>query len=84
MDKETYDSLPLTRWFHKSGKPIDDHSELSTEHRETNILGTQSSIPVETLLKSKLVRKILKAKGYDLDEVEKGTAVVGQHSMSLL
>ena len=25
MDKETYDSLPLTRWLDKSGKPIEDH-----------------------------------------------------------
>ena len=25
MDKETYDSLPLTRWLNKSGKPIEDH-----------------------------------------------------------
>ena len=28
MDKETYDSLPLTRWLDKSGKPIEDHPEL--------------------------------------------------------
>ena len=27
MDKETYDSLPLTRWLDKSGKPIEDHPE---------------------------------------------------------
>ena len=26
MDKETYDSLPLTRWLDKSGKPIEDHT----------------------------------------------------------
>ena len=25
MDKEMYDSLPLTRWLDKSGKPIQDH-----------------------------------------------------------
>ena len=28
MDKETYDSLPLTRWLDKSGKPIEDHHGL--------------------------------------------------------
>ena len=28
MDKETYDSLPLTRWLDKSGRPIEDHPEL--------------------------------------------------------
>ena len=27
MDKETYESLPLTRWLEKSGKPIEDHLE---------------------------------------------------------
>ena len=26
MDNETYDNPPLTRWFDKSGKPIEDHS----------------------------------------------------------
>ena len=31
MDKETYDSLPLTRWLEKSGKPIEDHPELPKE-----------------------------------------------------
>ena len=31
MDKETYDSLPLTRWLDKSGKPIEDHTELPKE-----------------------------------------------------
>ena len=38
MDKETYDSLPLTRWFDKSGKPIEDHPELPTEHQGKAIL----------------------------------------------
>ena len=28
MDKETYDSLLLTRWLDKSGKPIEDHPKL--------------------------------------------------------
>ena len=31
MDKETYDSLPLTRCLDKSGKPIEDHPELPEE-----------------------------------------------------
>ena len=38
MDKETYDSLPLTRWLDKSGKPIDDHPELPKESPEKTIL----------------------------------------------
>ena len=32
IDKETYDSLPLTRWLDKSGKLIEDHPELPAEH----------------------------------------------------
>ena len=38
MDKETYDSLPLTRWLDKSGKPIEDHPELPKETPEKTIL----------------------------------------------
>ena len=38
MDKETYDSLPLTRWLDKSGKPIEDHPELPKKNtRENNL-----------------------------------------------
>ena len=33
MNKETYDSLPLTRWLEKTGKPIEDHPDLPTEHK---------------------------------------------------
>ena len=38
MDKETYDSLPLTRWLDKSGEPIKDHPELPKERPEIAIL----------------------------------------------
>ena len=38
MDKETYDSLPLSRWLEKSGKPIEDHPELPEERPEKTIL----------------------------------------------
>ena len=78
MDRETYESLPLTRWLDKSGKPIEDHSDLPTELRETAILKRKSWMPIEIMLKSKIVRETLKAKGYDLDEVERGKATVGQ------
>ena len=38
MDKETYDSLPLTRWLDKSAKLIEDHTEISNgASRENNI-----------------------------------------------
>ena len=32
MVKETNDSLPLTCWLDKSGKPIEDHPQLPAEH----------------------------------------------------
>ena len=70
MDKETYDSLPLTRWLGKSGKPIEDHPELPAEHETKKILKRKTGIPMETMLKSMIVRETLKAKGYDLGEVE--------------
>ena len=41
-------------------------------------------MPVEILLKSKLVRETLKAKGYDLEEFETGKATVGHDLLNLL
>ena len=72
MDKETYDSLPLTRWLDKSGKPIGDHPELPEERPEKTIFKRNRGMPMEVMLKSKIVRETLKAKGYDLNQVEMG------------
>ena len=57
-----YKNLSLTRWLDKSGKPILDHPELPTEHRETAILKRKSAMPIKIKLKSKIVRETLKAK----------------------
>ena len=84
MDKETYDSLPLTRWLDKSGKPIEDHPELPKEPPEKTILRKSKRIPIEIILKSKIVRETLKAKGYDLNQVEVGTAQIDDDLMRLL
>ena len=54
MDKETYDSLPLTRWLDKSGKPIEDHPELPGEPQKKTILKKKRGIPIEIMLKSKI------------------------------
>ena len=72
MDKETYDNLPLMRWLDKSGKPIKNHPESPTKHRETAMLNRKPRMPIEIMLKSNTVRETLKAKGYDPDEVEIG------------
>ena len=72
MDKETYDSLSLTRWLDKSGKPIEDHPELPKERPEETILKKTRGMPMGIMLKSKIVRETLKAKGYDLNQVETG------------
>ena len=84
MDKETYDSLPLTRWLDKSGKPIEDHPELPKEPLENTILKKDRRIPIEVILKSKIVRETLKPKGYDLNQVEAGAAQIDNDLMSLL
>ena len=84
MDKETYDSLPLTRWLEKSGKPIEDHPELPKEPPEKIILKKTRGIPIGIMLKPKIVRETLKAKGYDLNKVETGDAQIEEDLMRLL
>ena len=84
MDKETYDSLPLTRWLNKSGKPIEDHPELPKEPPEKTILKKNRGMPIGIILKSKIVRETLKAKGYDLNQVETGDARIDDDLMRLL
>ena len=70
IDKETYDSFPLTRWLGKSGKSIEDHPELPAEHETKEILKGKTGMPIEMMLKSKIKTETLKAKGYDLDDAE--------------
>ena len=41
-------------------------------------------IPIEVILKSKIVRETLKAKGYDLNQVEVGDAQIDDDLMRLL
>ena len=84
MDKETYDSLPLTRWLVKSGKPIEDHPELPKEPPEKTILKKTRGMSIGMMLKSKIVRETLKAKGYDLNQVETGDAQIDEDFMRLL
>ena len=76
MDKETYESLPLTRWLDKSGKPIEDHPELPKDTMKETILKKNRGVPIGIMLKSKIVRETLKAKGYDLNQVETGEAQI--------
>ena len=84
MDKGTYDSLSLTRWLDKSGKPIEDHPELPEEPQKRKILKKKRGIPIEIMLKSKIVRETLKAKGYDLNQVETGDTQVDEDLWRLL
>ena len=83
-DKETYDSLPLTRWLDKSGKPIEDHPELPAEHEPKEILKRKKGMTMEMMLKPKIVRETLKAKSYDPDEVEKGRVTIREDLRRLL
>ena len=84
MDRETYDSLPLTRWLDKSGKPIEDHPKLPKEPPEKTVLKKTRGMPIGIILKSKIVRETLKAKGYDLNQVETGQAQIDEDLMRLL
>ena len=84
MDKETYASLPLTRWLDKSGKPIEDHPELSKKPPKKTILKKNRGMPIEVILKSKIMRKTLKAKGYDVKQVEAGKVQVDDDLRRLL
>ena len=84
MNKETYDSLPLTRWQDKSGKPIEDHPELPEESPEKTVLKKNRGMPIGIILKSKIVRETLKAKGCDLNQVETGDAQIDDDLMRLL
>ena len=84
MNKETYDSLPLTRWLDKSVIPIEDHPELPKEPPEKAILKKNRGIPLGIILKSKIVRETLKAKRYDLNQVETGDAQIDDDLMRLL
>ena len=52
MDKDTYYSLPLRRWLDKSGKPIEEHSELPVEHEAKEILKRIPGMPMDMMLKS--------------------------------
>ena len=84
MDKETYDSLPLTRWLEKSGKTIEDHPELPKEPQKKTILKNNRGMSIGIILKSKIVRETLKAKGYDLNQLETGEAQIDGDLMRLL
>ena len=84
MDKETYDSLPLTRWLDKSGKPLEDHPELPAEHETKKILKRKTGMPMETMLKSKIVRETLKTKSYNLGQVETRRMTIGEDLRRLL
>ena len=84
MDKETYDSLPLTRWLDKSAKPIEDHPELPKESPEKTTLKKTRGMPIGIMLKSKNARETLEAKGYDLNQVETGKAEINEDWMRLL
>ena len=84
IDKETYDSLPLTKWLDKSGKPIEDHPDLPKERQVKTILKRNQGMPIEIMLKLKTVRETFKAKSCDLNQVETGKAEIGDDLRRLL
>ena len=75
IDKETYDTLPLTRWLDKSGKPIEDHPELPIEHRSKEILKKFRDANGN---KAQVQDSEGNAEGKRLKQVETGKVTVGE------
>ena len=60
LDKEIYETLPLTRWLDKSGHPIPGHPELPVEKAaKIKILSKEDPVPLDLLLRSNLVKQEL-------------------------
>ena len=55
-----------------------DHPELPAEHEAKEIYKRKTGMPFERMFKSKIVRETLKAKSYDLDEVETRRGTIGE------
>ena len=84
-DKETYDSLPLTRWLDESGKPIEDHPRITKRTSgENNLEKEPREADRDNTQVPKIVREKLKAKGYDLNQNETGEAQIDNDLMRLL
>ena len=83
-NKELYDNLPLTKCLFKSGRTREDHPELPLDVEEVKILAKEARLPVELLLRTRLVGETLKTKEYDVEKVEKGIRVVETALMRLL
>ena len=60
-----------------------DQPELPAKH-EKEIFKKKTGMPMKMMLKSKIVRETLKAKGYELDEVEKRRATIEEDLRRLL
>ena len=58
--------------------------ELPKERPEKTIMKKTQRMPMKIMLKSKIVRETLKAKGYDLNQVETGRAEIDEHLSRLL
>ena len=61
-----------------------DHPELPEERPEGKNLKKNRWMPMEVILKSKIVRETLKAKSYYLNQVETGSAKIGEDMRGLL
>ena len=57
---------------------------MPKEPLEKTILKKSRGIPIGIMLKSKIVRETLKAKGYDFIQVEEGTVRIDEDLMRLL
>ena len=86
LDKETYEALPLTRWLDKSAHPIPGHPELPVEKAaEIQILSKRDPVPLDMLLRSKLVQQELSRMNINsLSLLDKPTVQVTSQVMRML
>ena len=67
-----------------TGKLKEDNPELPAEHEAEETLKRNLGMSIEMMLKSKIVRETLNAKGYNLDEAETRRVTIGEDLRRLL
>ena len=85
LNKEIYEALPLTRLLEKSGHPIPGHPKLPVEKAaEIKILSKKDTVPLDLLLRSKLVQQELSRMNINSLSMLDKTVQVNQQVMRML
>ena len=85
LDKETYEALPLTRWFDRPGHPFPGHPELPVEEAaEIKILSKKDPVNLDLLLPSNLVQQELSCMNINILSLLDKTVQVTPQVMRIL